>query len=89
MRKCLDNGITDSVWFSLPISVPKFLDFVSSFDKMFWIFFVQAMNLGLGKLTQNVRVLYTHPNLTFISSNAPRDFAFDGWIILSLGTGYF
>ena len=47
------------------------------------------MNLGLGKLTHNVRVLYTHIKTTLISSNAPLDFAFDGSIIPYLGTSYF
>ena len=47
------------------------------------------MNLGLGKLTHNVRVLYNHPKTTLVSSNDPSDFSFDGLIILSLGTGFF
>ena len=54
-----------------------------------WIVFVQTMNLGLGNITQNLRVLYTHPKTTLISSNYPLDFAFDWSIILSLGTSSF
>ena len=85
-RKCLSNGIIDAVWFSLPISVSKFMALVSSFDNISWIVFVQDMKLGSGKLTHNVCVLYNHPKRTFISSNASSDFAFDDLIIFSLGT---
>ena len=53
------------------------------------IVFVQAMNLGLGKLTQNVCVFYTHSKTTLIIYNAPSAFVFDGSIISSLGTSYF
>ena len=88
-RKCLANGLIDAVLFSLPISVSKFLAFFSSFDKMSWIVFLQAMNLVSGNLTHNVRVLYTHPKTTLISYNAPSAFDFDGSIISSLGTSYF
>ena len=49
----------------------KFLDLVSSFDMMYWIVFVQAMNLGLVILTHDMHVLYTHPKTTLNSSNAP------------------
>ena len=55
--------------------------FVSSFDKMSWIVFVQAMNLGSGNLTQNVHVMYTHPKTNLISYNAPSAFSFDGFIV--------
>ena len=65
--------------FSLPISVSRFLAFVSPFGKMSWIVFVRAMNLRSGKLMQIFRLLYTYPKTT----------AFNGSIILSLGTGYF
>ena len=47
------------------------------------------MNLGLGKLTQNVCVFYTHSKTTLIIYNAPSAFVFDGSIISSLGTSYF
>ena len=47
------------------------------------------MNLGLGKLTHNVREFYNHPKTTLVSSNDPSDFSFDGLIIFSLGTGSF
>ena len=87
--KCISNGIIDAVWYCLPISVSKFLAFVLSFDMMFLIVFVQAMNLGSSKLTHNVSVLYTHPKTTLISYNAPSDFSFDVSIILSLDGGYF
>ena len=56
---------------------------------MSWIVFVQAMNLGSDKITHNMRVLYTHPKTTLISSNAPSDFDFYGSIISSLGIGSF
>ena len=60
-RKFLANGIINDVLFRLTISVTNFLDFVLSFDNMSWIVFVHDMNLGLGKLTHNVHVFYTHP----------------------------
>ena len=56
---------------------------------MSWILFFQAMNLGLGKLTHNVRVLYNHPKTTLISSNSPSDFDSDGLVISFLGTDSF
>ena len=54
-----------------------------------WVVFVQAMNLGSGKLAHNVHVVYTHPKTTLISYNAPSFFSFDGLIISSMGAGYF
>ena len=63
--------------------------FVLSFDNISWIVFFQAMNLGSVKLTHNVRVLYTYPKTTLISSNAPSEFAFYGSVISSLSTGSF
>ena len=88
-RHCLSNGIIDAVWFSLPISVSKFLAFGLSFYKISWIVFIQAMNMVSGNLTHNVCVLYIHPKTTLISSNSPPAFAFDGLIISSLGTSFF
>ena len=88
-KKCLSDGIIEAVWFSLSISVSKFLDFVLSFYKMSWIVFFQAMNLGSVKLTHNVHVLYTHPKAALVSYNAPSEFSFDELIILSLGTSSF
>ena len=79
--KCLSNRKVEAMGFILPISVSKFLDFVLSFDKMPWIVFVEDMNLGSGKLTHNVSVLYTHPKTTLISSNDPPAFDFDVSII--------
>ena len=73
MRQCLANGIIDAVGFSLFSSVTKFLDFFLSFDKMSRIFIVQAMMLSLGKLTQNMRVFYTHTKKTLIYSNSGWD----------------
>ena len=77
-RKCLANRIINAVWFSLPISVSSFLDFVSSFDKDV-LYFFQATDLGSCKFKQNVSVLYTHPKTTLIFSNEPSSFYFDGW----------
>ena len=74
--------------FSLPISFIKILAFVSSFDQMPCIVFVQDMNLGSGNLMHNVCVVYTHPKIIFISSNAPPGCDFGGSIISSLGTSY-
>ena len=65
------------------------LGFFSSFDKMSWIVFFQAINLVLVNPARNIHVLYTHPKTTLISSNDPSDFDFDGSIISSLATGYF
>ena len=88
-RKYIANGIINAVWISFPISVSKLLVFVSYFDKMSWVVFVYSRKLVLGKLTHNVCVLYTHPMITLISSNASSDFVFYYLIISSLGTGYF
>ena len=56
---------------------------------MSWVVFVQAMNLGLGNLTQNVHVLYNHPKTILVYSNKPSALDFSDSIISSLGIGSF
>ena len=56
--KCLSNRKVEAMGFILHISVSKFLDFVLSFDKISWIVFFRAMNLGSGNITHNVCVVF-------------------------------